>query len=89
MKLVVCAIFDSALRAYGNPFFVPSTGVAIRSFTDEINRSDTPQGNPLYHHPEDFELFQLSEYDDNTGRFAQSEPSLLARGKEVSLNPGG
>ena len=66
MKMVICSIRDSAADAYGRPFFLPSVGVAIRSFTDEVNRPS--EDNQIYQHPEDFDLFELGEFDDTTGR---------------------
>ena len=67
MKMVICSIRDSAADAYGRPFFLPSVGVAIRSFTDEVDRPS--EDNQIYQHPEDFDLFELGEFDDTTGRF--------------------
>ena len=39
MRSVVLAVFDSAVQGFGRPMFFQSLGVAIRSFTDEVNRS--------------------------------------------------
>jgi hypothetical protein len=65
--------------------FVPSVGVAIRSFSDEVNRKD-PE-NQLHNHPDDFDLYELGEFDDNTGLFALHEqPKLLSLGKQVKIN---
>jgi hypothetical protein len=84
MKLVLCSVKDRAADAYGRPMFVPSTGVAIRSFSDEINRSDAD--NQLYNHPDDFDLFEFGEFDDNTGSFELHEqPKLLSLGKQVKI----
>jgi hypothetical protein len=85
MKLIICTVKDRAADAYGRPMFVPSTGVAIRSFSDEINRNNAD--NQLYNHPDDFDLYELGEFDDNTGLFALHEqPKLLSLGKQVKLN---
>ena len=84
MKMVICSIRDSAADAYGRPFFLPSVGVAIRSFTDEVNRSS--EDNQIYQHPEDFDLFELGEFDDNTGRFVLLDmPKQLALGRMVKV----
>ena len=80
-KLFVCAVHDSALQAFGQPIFVPSIGVALRSFTDEVNRVDDK--NQLNTHPSDFILHQLAEYDDTTGTFIHVEPRILARAADV------
>jgi len=84
MKLTLCTVKDRAADAYGRPMFVPSVGVAIRSFSDEINRADAE--NQLYNHPDDFDLYELGEFDDNSGRFTlHEEPKLLSLGKQVKL----
>jgi len=84
MKLVLCSVKDRAADAYARPMFVPSTGVAIRSFSDEINRSDAE--NQLYNHPDDFDLYEFGEFDDNTGQFnLYEQPKLLSLGKQVKI----
>jgi len=82
MKLTICTVKDRAADAYGRPMFVPSTGVAIRSFSDEINRQS--DDNQMYNHSDDFDLYELGEFDDNTGLFTLHEqPKLLTLGKQV------
>jgi len=84
MKLVLCSVKDRAADAYARPMFVPSTGVAIRSFSDEINRADAE--NQLYNHPDDFDLYEFGEFDDNTGQFnLYEQPKLLSLGKQVKI----
>jgi len=84
MKLSLCSVKDRAADAYGRPMFVPSTGVAIRSFSDEINRA--ADDNQLYNHPDDFDLYEFGEFDDNSGRFnLHEEPKLLSLGKQVKI----
>ncbi len=85
MKQVICTVKDRAADAYGRPMFVPSAGVAIRSFSDEINRDNAD--NQLFNHPDDFDLYELGEFDDNTGLFALHEqPKLLSLGKQVKIS---
>ncbi len=85
MKLVLCSVKDRAADAYGRPMFVSSVGVAIRSFSDEVNRKDAE--NQLYNHPDDFDLYEFGEFDDNTGLFSLHEqPKLLSLGKQVKIN---
>jgi len=84
MKLIICSVKDRAADAYGRPMFVPSTGVAIRSFTDEVNRAD--KDNQLYNHPDDFDLYDHGIFDDSTGMFTLHElPQQLAIGKQVKI----
>lgn len=82
MKRVVCAVFDSAAALYGQPVFVPSVGVALRSFIDEVNNKESA----MFGHPDDYTLFYVADFDDATGEFSLPERGLvsLARGKDVS-----
>lgn len=82
MKMIVVSIKDRAADAFGRPFYVPSVGVAIRSFQDEVNRA--AEDNQMYQHPDDFDLYDLGSFDDNTGSFTLHEtPTLLTLGKQV------
>jgi len=84
MKMLMFSIRDSAADAYGRPFFMTSVGIAIRSFTDEINR--VAEDNQIYKHPEDFDLFELGEFDDETGRIVLLDvPKQLALGRQVKV----
>ncbi len=84
MKMLMFSIRDSAADAYGRPFFMTSVGIAIRSFTDEVNRAD--KENQIYMHPEDFDLFELGEFDDETGRIVLLDvPKQLALGRQVKV----
>lgn len=81
MKWKIFAIKDVAIAAFNRPFFVRHAGEAIRSFGDEVNRSD--QQNPLYGHPKDYELWCLGEFDDEVGVFTGSDISRIAAGVDV------
>jgi len=84
MKLNLCSVKDRAADAYGRPMFAPSTGVAIRSFSDEVNRADAE--NQLYNHPDDFDLYEFGVFDDNSGLFEiYDQPKLLSLGKQVKI----
>lgn len=81
LQFVVC-VKDRAAEVYNRPFFVPHRNVAVRDFTDEINRSDAQ--NPLNKHPDDFDLYLLGQFDDNTGAFiSEGAPQVLVRGKDL------
>ncbi|WNK14079.1 MAG: nonstructural protein [Microvirus sp.] len=81
MIYTVCAIRDHKSGAYGRPFVAPSQGVAIRSFDDEVNRAT--EDNLMFHHAEDFALFNLGIYNDETGTFDTGNPELLIAGDQV------
>lgn len=84
MRYKVVSIRDRALDAFAVPFFVASVGQAIRSFADEVNRVDN--NNQLNKHPDDFDLYLLGEYDDESGSFECSRPSQIAIGKDVAFS---
>lgn len=67
-KLKVFSVFDSAVGAFGAPFFVPTRGLALRAFIDEASRVDSN----IAKHPLDFSLFELGDYDESTGQFVNS-----------------
>lgn len=81
MILQVCVVRDRAANVYGTPFFAPSVGVAIRSFSDEVNRA-APDNN-MNRHSEDFDLFHLGTFEDNGATFTCEAPRQLAVGKDV------
>lgn len=81
-KLVVVCVFDSAIGSFARPVFVPSVGAAVRSFTDEVNRQ--ADENPMYGHPDDFALYKVAIFDDESGKFSEDITSLV-RGKDVKL----
>lgn len=81
-KMHIVAVWDRAADAFMNPFVVPSLGLAIRSFQDEINR---PEGD-MFKHPDDFDLYHLGLFDQDTGTFEVEKglPKQLSIGKQLS-----
>ena len=78
----IVSVKDGAANVFNRPFFVPHRNVAIRDFTDEVNRSAAD--NQLNKHPSDFDLYILGTFDDNLGTFVtESIPTVLVRGKDV------
>lgn len=61
MKIFV--VYDSAAEYYGTPFFVRSTGEAIRSFTQAAHDPQTL----VHRHPDQFTLFEIGVYDEQRG----------------------
>lgn len=78
MKKII-TVRDRAIEAYGQPFFVRAIGEAIRSFVDETNRTESAIGA----HPEDYELYEIGEFDEDTGTITPNKPRLIAKGKDV------
>lgn len=81
MILTVLAIKDRAVATFMQPFFSHHIGAAKRTFSDEINRQ--APDNPLAKHPEDYDLFELGTFDDQTGRFeCLPQPRQVSIGKD-------
>lgn len=75
MTLQIYAIHDVKAQCFGNPFFLSHNGIALREFSD---LSNDPQSR-INKHPEDYKLYNLGEYDDNSGAFTSlSQPKFLA-----------
>lgn len=78
--LICCAVFDSAVNAYGRPFFCRARGEALRAFADEVQNKDTEFGR----HPEDYALAMLGSFDEVRGELHPCAPEVLVRGKDVA-----
>lgn len=73
---IVC-VRDIRANVYGNPVFVASLGAAIRSFGDEVVKTD---GNPFSLHPADYELYHMGEFYEETGEW-----TILAKPAQIAL----
>lgn len=86
MKQDIVSVFDSAAGAFGRPIFVPAIGLAMRSFTQEVNA--VREDNQMNKHPSDFVLYRLGEFDDSTGAISGLDrPEVLARAVDVYVKP--
>ena len=81
MKLKVCCVYDRAVESYAQPMFVQHIGQAVRSFGDEVKRVHS-EGNPspLNQHPEDYLLYELGTFDNDTGLLEGQLPRIIASG---------
>lgn len=83
MELKIFTVYDSKTEAYMPPFFMQSTGQAMRSFEDTINHE---KEHVFGKHPEDFTLFELGKFDDQTSTFNLHKTSLpLAKAIELCI----
>lgn len=62
MKLKIFTVHDAAVEAYLQPFYMQSTGAAVRSFGDTVNTRD----HHFAKHPADYTLFEIGEFDDQS-----------------------
>jgi len=79
MKLKVYTIYDSKIQTYMRPFFLQANGAARRAFEDLVNDKSTE----ISRHPEDYTLFELATFDDQTGVFENANaPTSLGLAQE-------
>lgn len=77
-RYVMCSVLDLAAQQYGRPFFSVSDGSAVRGFVDEVNRED--KQSLLFNHPDDFQLFKIGVFDDETGKVELQDAVMLLSG---------
>lgn len=75
MIMKVFSVFDAKAAFFGNPFYDQREGSAIRAFGDAVNKEDVNNG--FYNHPEDYSLYMLGEFDNDTGAFDPIKPLCL------------
>lgn len=63
MTRMLFTVFDSAARAYLQPFFSSTVEEAIRSFREAVNT----EGHQFNKFPEDYALYCVGEFDQATG----------------------
>lgn len=80
MILKMYAVYDTKTEMYSSPFLRLKRGQAIRDWTDEI----TKESHPVAKHPADFTLFEIGEYDDNSG-FVQAYDAKVPLGSALEL----
>lgn len=76
----VFSIFDDKAAAYLQPFFLDTTGQAIRAIQDCVS---DPNHN-FAKHTADYTLFQIGEFDNTTGVFQPFEKTSLGNFLELT-----
>lgn len=71
MKHKIVTIRDIKTNTYFVPQFVRSVGGFLRQLSDEINspQQTNTLADTMSKHPEDFEVFEIGEWDDTDGSF--------------------
>jgi len=57
------SVYDSAVGSYMRPFFCHNDPEAIRTFL----MAQKDEATPFFHHPEDYVLFYIGEFEEVTG----------------------
>lgn len=65
MKHSVFTIHDSKAQAFLQPFFMQNESLAIRAISECIS----DENHKFHMHAEDFTLFKLGDFDDQTAQF--------------------
>jgi len=84
VKTMMFSVFDSKAAVFGTPFFMQREAMAIRAFTDLVNDPQTMVGK----HPEDFSLFHVADFDDETAVSVSYAPRNLCTASSL-LRPVG
>jgi len=79
MRTQLYSIFDKAAGIYTKPLFARADGEVMREFTNLCTSADHPYSD----HPEDYSLFRLGIFDDQTGKLTDEANECLANGHEV------
>lgn len=82
MKTVLVAVRDQKTVAFTQPVTTPTRGAAIRSWGDQLNDPKNAEMEQSKH-PEDFTLWFLGEYDDNTGEITPAKPEQIALASDL------
>lgn len=75
----LCAVRDSALAAFASVMTFQTVAAGVRSFRDEVQRAESP----MHAHPEDYELWRLGQYDEDTGEITPCRPEMVVRAKDL------
>jgi hypothetical protein len=85
MILKIYSIYDSAAKAYTQPWFMPNDAVALRAFENNVNDE---KGGQIYSNPDQFTLFHIGEWDDEKAEVSKAEVvKSLGNGLEYKKEP--
>lgn len=76
----VFSVKDLKAAAFAPPFFMHRMEVAVRAFRDALR----DPSHPMAQHPEDYVLYCLGEFDDNTGALLGIDEPILV---STALDP--
>ena len=82
MKVKIFTVYDSKAEAYMPPFFMQSTGQAMRTFEDTVR----DENHAFAKHPEDYTIFELGTFDDANASIEMHKTSIpLAKAIELCI----
>lgn len=72
--LLVFAVLDSVAKMFLQPFYARTTEEAMRRFRATVN---DPRSEGIAQFPEDYHLYQIGTFDQETGTVAGEQPFSL------------
>ena len=81
MKSNIYTIKDNKAGLFGPVFLLKNNFVALRTLADEMNKQDSVIGK----HPEDYALYCVGEFDEDTGEingkpvFVENASNLVSK----------
>lgn len=73
VELMAYSVYDSKTMVFQTPWFMLSRGAALRGFADLVN----DERSSVNKHPEDYSLFEIGKWKDDTGEFVPMTPVNL------------
>ena len=73
MQPKIYSVFDVQAEAFGQPFFMQTDGIALRSFNEAAQNPQTE----ISKYPDDYVLYNIGTYDDDTGIITPQTPKRL------------
>lgn len=83
MMMKVFALLDTKVSAFGTPFFMTHVGHAVRAVVELAQ----DQSTTVARYPNDFHLYELGAFDDQTGAFELMNPQSLGPVAAFLPNP--
>ncbi len=74
------SIFDSKTNCFSKPFYCLTIGEAERTFADAA----LDEASPFYRHPEDYFLYSVGEFHDDTTDLDSFPPLALGSAAELT-----
>jgi len=85
MKTGMYSVYDSKAKAYSHPFHAPNSVVALRIFGDAVADPATQ----LNRHPEDYVLYEIARFDDETAEIEKINLTAVATALQVKESSNG
>ena len=82
MEMKIYAIYDKIANAYMQPVFKINDGMAVRDIQSAVNE-EGKERNPLARNPEDYSLWWIGTYDDQTGELHRGQSGGKPEAKKI------